>query len=274
MRQFVLLGDPVAHSLSPTIHQAAFQAWGVDARYRLRRVDDADLTEVVLEVARGGGGNVTLPHKEAVAALIQDPAPDLVETGACNCFWMSPDGTLAGDNTDVRGFLAALDDLAASVEGEAVLVLGAGGAARAVVIALRRRGVARVDLWNRTADRARRLVVDIGGGSACAPIHVLDRRSPGQRYALVVNATRLGIHASDPLPIELDGGVAEAAIDLVYGSAGTPWVRRARSLGIPARDGLVMLVHQAARSLKRWFPDRQPPIPLMLEAARAAAGGM
>jgi len=281
--EFVLLGDPVSHSLSPAIHQAAFAAWGIDARYRLRRVGADGLAAAVREAVRGGGGNVTLPHKQAVATLIEERMPDLLETGACNCFWMTSEGLLAGDNTDVAGFLAALDDLVAPNDEAApddpvapvsegrVLVLGAGGAARAVVIALGRLGVASVDLWNRTPENAHRLVAELKGGPGSAPIRVLDRRPRDGAYALVVNATRLGLDASDPLPITLEDGVAESVFDLVYGSGGTPWVRRAASLGIPACDGLLMLVHQAARSLERWFPDREPPIPDMLEAARAAA---
>jgi len=281
--EFVLLGDPVGHSLSPAIHRAAFEAWGIAVRYRLRRVEADGLAAAVREAARGGGGNVTLPHKQAVATLIEEPMPDLLETGACNCFWMTSEGRLAGDNTDVAGFLAALDELAAPGDGAApdvpaapvsdgrVLVLGAGGAARAVVVALGRLGVASVDLWNRTPENARRLVAELKRGPGSVPIRALDRRPRDGGYALVVNATRLGLDASDPLPIELEDGVAQSVFDLVYGSGGTPWVRRAAGLGIPACDGLIMLVHQAARSLQRWFPDREPRISVMLEAARAAA---
>ncbi|MFV1985778.1 MAG: shikimate dehydrogenase [Gemmatimonadota bacterium] len=265
-REFVLLGDPVAHSLSPRIHAAAFDAWGVDATYRAQRVEAAGLAAAVRSAAAGGGGNVTLPYKRAVAALLEDATPDVVETGACNCFWRDRGDTLAGDNTDVGGFIRALGDLDVEVTGAAVLILGAGGAAGAVVRAVQRLGAGRVEIWNRTTARARRLAAEVAGD-----VIVHDRLPEEGAYDLVVNATACGLRLADPLPMDLRGGTA-AAFDLVYAPGGTPWVKHAAALGIPATDGLGMLVHQAALSLRRWFPDREPPLKEMFRAARGAPG--
>ena len=259
-REFRLLGDPVEHSLSPRIHAAAFAAWGVEDRYVLSRVSARDFARQLRAAARGGGGNVTLPHKEAAAALIDRPGEAVTATGACNCFWPDSDGGIRGDNTDVGGFVRALGEWAPELRAARVLVLGAGGAARAVIHALAGLGAGRVDLWNRTADRATVLAASREG------VRSLERLPHSGDYDLVVNATRLGLDESDPLPIDLAGGVARRAFDLVYSSGGTAWVRHAGRLGIPARDGLSMLVYQAALSLRHWFPDREPPIEAMFDA--------
>lgn len=262
-REFRLLGDPVAHSLSPAIHRAAFEAWGVDATYTLQRVGPDELERAVRDAADRGGGNVTLPHKRAVARLLDRGSPHVAATGACNCFWRTSEGSLAGDNTDVEGFLAAVRDLGADVSGGRALVLGAGGAARAALRGLQLLGARRIDVWNRTAERARRLVTELAGD-----LDVLERRPTEGRYDLVVNATRLGLDEADPLPLDLSGGLAETALDLVYGRHGTPWTRHADEHGVPAMDGTRMLVHQAALSLARWFPEREAPLDAMFAVVR------
>ena len=268
-REFRLLGDPVAHSLSPAIHRAAFEAWGVADTYRLERVEAGGLERAVREAAERGGGNVTLPHKEAVAKLLDRRSRHVTSTGACNCFWRTADGELAGDNTDVEGFVAAARDLGAEVSGGRVLVLGAGGAARAVIRGLQLMGARRIELWNRTEGRARRLSTELSG-----ELDVLERRPTDGRYDLVVNATRLGLADTDPLPLDLSGGLADAALDLVYGRGpdGTAWTRHATRHGVDAADGAGMLVHQAALSLARWFPGREPPLTTMLAAVRGGSG--
>lgn len=265
-RDFVLIGDPVAHSLSPRIHRAVFDYWGVDAGYDVLRVGAGDLQAELSKAARSGGGNITLPHKRAAARCLDQATADVGATGACNCFWGLEDGGVAGDNTDVGGFTAALAEVLDDVSGAGVLVLGAGGAARAVVHALLGLGVAEIRVWNRTRDRALRLAARFGGA-----VQVVD--DPAFEPAdLLVNATRLGLEPSDPLPCDLSETDFGAVFDLVYACGGTPLVRVARELGIPATDGLPMLVHQAALSLLRWFPDRDPPLEVMFRAVRGGAG--
>lgn len=282
-RLFVLLGSPVDHSLSPALHQAAFRALEADAVYAAVEAEAAEVEPVMRAVARSGGGNVTLPHKERAAEAVDRASRAVEATGACNCFWRTPDGDLAGDNTDVEGFLAAvaglLPDATAPAEeggglaGRRVLLLGAGGGARAVLHGLDRVGAGRVDVLNRTRERADRMVERVPGGELDA--RVLRRREDAAgRYDLVVNATSLGLEPDDRLPVELGELEAGAVFDLVYAPGGTRWSRHARSLGVPARDGLEMLVRQAAASLRRWMDAEPPPeaTEAMRDAARAAAG--
>jgi shikimate dehydrogenase len=199
------------------------------------------------DLAGSGGGNVTLPHKGTAAAALDHGLPAVEATGACNCFWLDEGGCLVGDNTDVEGFLAACAEFdGAALDGAEVLLLGAGGAARAVAVACAKAGVASLDIRNRTRRRAEQLVEELGL-EGWARVQAASERL-GRAYDVVVNATRLGMEPGDPLPVELEREWCLAAIDLVYGHGGTPWTRRAAELGIPAQDGRFMLVHQAARS--------------------------
>lgn len=283
-RLFVLLGSPVEHSLSPALHDAAFRALGVDAVYAAVETEAAEVEAVMRAVARSGGGNVTLPHKELAAEAVDRASPAVEATGACNCFWRAPGGDLAGDNTDVEGFLAAAgglvpdaaspDDASDGLAGRRVLLLGAGGGARAVLHALDRAGAGRVDVLNRTRERAERMAERVPGPGL--DVRVLRRRGDvDDRYDLVVNATSLGLDPDDPLPIELGGLEVGAAFDLVYAPGGTRWSRHARSVGVPARDGREMLVRQAAASLRRWLDEEPSPeaTEAMRQTARAAAPG-
>ncbi len=277
---FVLVGDPVAHSISPPVYRAAFERWGANATYTARTTSERELESVVRRAAGTGGGNVTLPHKPRVAGWLERSTAAVAATGACNCFWLDSDGRLSGDNTDVAGFLAAVDALGVTLDGARVLLLGAGGAARAVLHAAVVGGASRIDVRNRTRDRAEALVAAIAPDRARA---LADEgragrsRAGGARrgsapYDLVVNATSLGLGAEDPLPLDLGGLDARAVLDLAYAPGGTRWSRAASALGLPAADGLEMLVRQAALSLRRWFPDEEPPLDAMRVAARAALG--
>ena len=273
-RLFALLGWPVEHSLSPAIHAAAFRELGTDAEYVLLPAREEELDGVLPAVARAGGGNVTVPHKEAAARLVDRPSEDVRRTGACNCFWAEGD-EVAGDNTDVGGFRAAVEAWPeAALRGGRILLLGAGGAARAVAAACRDGGAGSVEIWNRTPERARGLVRSIRESSppGGTDLGVLESRwDAGGAYDLVVNATSLGLEPDDEFPLELTDVEAAAVFDLVYGREGTAWTRHAADLGMPARDGLEMLVRQAGLSLRRWL-DVEPPIETMRQAARAAAG--
>jgi shikimate dehydrogenase len=257
-RVFALLGDPVAHSLSPVMQNAALESLGEDGVYVALRCREAQLNGLIRGLAlAGGGGNVTLPHKERATTALDRPTEAVRRTGACNTFWLE-DGDVHGDNTDVEGLRRALHRLMGGVpEGASVLLLGAGGAARAALAALLDDSVARVDLLNRTVERARAVARRLGGDRT----HVLDSRLRlGERsYDLVVNATRLGLGEGDPVPLEL-GTEAEAGavLDLVYGVGETPLVTRARELGIPAMDGGEMLLQQGAVAFERWWQQPAP----------------
>lgn len=269
---FALLGDPVAHSLSPVLHAASFEALGMDAVYTALRVLDEELAPVMRAVARqGGGGNVTLPHKERAAALVDDPSEAVRATGACNCYWGDGAGGLRGDNTDVDAFVEASRSVRPEGPDDAtILLLGAGGGARAVLRGALSAGARVIHVLNRTVERASRMVSDVavGGSEVGGSVRVLESRDEADvPYDLVVNATSLGIAADDPLPLDLGDRDVGAVLDLVYGPDETAWVRRARELDIRARDGLDMLVLQGAASVERWT-GRRPPLGPMRRAAR------
>lgn len=265
-RVFALLGDPVKHSLSPLVQNAAAQAEGVDGVYVALRTSAEDLPGFIRGLSRsGGGGNITLPLKEKAPSVLDVPLDAVRRTGACNTFWLR-DGKIVGDNTDVEGFRRALKGFLGpgAPQGQRVLLLGAGGAARAVLVALLDDGVKEVCVVNRSAERARSMARRIGG----ARVRVLDapREWQDQDFDLVVNATSLGLGAHDPLPIQLDRlARAGAVMDLVYGQLGTPFLRHAEGLGIRATDGREMLVQQAAAAFELWW-DRPAPLDVMRSA--------
>jgi shikimate dehydrogenase len=260
------LGDPVGHSKSPLVQNAAFAAAGVDGVYVAVRCALDDLQGFMRGLSRaGGGGNITLPHKERAASVVDVASPAVRRTGACNTFWGDEDGRVHGDNTDVDGFRQALKSFVeGSPAGIRVLLLGAGGAARAALMGLLEEDAGEVVVYNRTVERARAVARRIGGQRArVAPI-LEDLRS--ESFDLVVNATRLGLGESDPTPLDFDllhrvGG----AMDLVYGSKPTPFVRAAEAVGIRATDGAEMLVQQAAASFERWW-DEPAPVEIMRAA--------
>lgn len=265
-RLIALLGDPVAHSLSPRFQNAAFQAAGVDGVYVALRCDAEHFAGLLEGIARsGGGGNVTLPHKERAASLVESATEAVRRTGACNTYWCES-GRLCGDNTDVPGFQIAVQAIVGSPAGARVLLVGAGGAARGALYALLLSGVDSVVLLNRSPERAEAL------RQAFEPdarrIRLASEIGPlgSQHFDLVVNATSLGLHPTDPLPLEFGRiGSAGAVFDLVYARGETRWVQEARALGIPAMDGLEMLIHQGAVAFERWWG-----IPAPVEAMRAA----
>lgn len=271
-RLFALLGDPVDHSLSPLIQNAAFRAAGVDGVYTALRCGPDDLQGLILGLSRaGGGGNITLPHKERAATLVDAPNAAVRRTGACNTFWLEGD-RVVGDNTDVDGFSRGLSNfLGRPPEGFRVLLLGAGGAARAALVGLLDDGVAEVRLLNRSVERARAVSRRIGGER----VRVLSGPDEAwdEEFDLVVNATRLGLHADDPLPYDLERlGRVGAVMDLVYGPDDTPFVRRARAEGVPATDGREMLVQQGAAAFARWW-DRAAPVDEMRRRIEAVVVG-
>jgi len=257
-RVFALLGDPVAHSLSPTMQNAAFRALGLEAAYVPLRCRAGDLPDLLRVLVRAeGGGNVTVPHKEAAARAVQRGSDQVTALGACNTFW-GEDGVIAGENTDVAGLVEALDRLDAP-EGP-WLVFGTGGGARAAVGAALRRGVG-LAITSRSPDRRQAFVDWVGslGGTIVPP----------ESCRVVINATPLGLHFDDPLPPPPPRGV-EVALDMVYARGETQWVRAMRTKGLRASDGRAMLVGQGAAAFERWFPGVGAPTEIMRAAVDAA----
>jgi shikimate dehydrogenase len=255
-----LLGNPVGHSMSPQLHTAAFAACGIDAVYVACAVTDVRAAVAGLGALGALGANVTLPHKRTVWELVERRTDEAQRIGAANTLFRDG-GTWVADNTDAVGLQRVLTDDVGLVAGDAVMLYGAGGAARAAAVALGRIG-ARVRVEARRAEPAAQvtqLAVDAGAS-------VL---GGGARPRLIINATPLGLHG-ERLP-EGFGALAadQLALDLVYGRQPTPFVRAARAAGAGAWDGLGMLVAQAGASFERWTGVAAP-LAAMWDAARSA----
>jgi len=263
-RVLAVLGDPVAHSLSPALYNAAIHALGLDAVYVTLRVPADDLSIVLPALAVAGvSGNVTVPHKEAAERAVMRKTDLCARAGACNTFWMELEGkdhVLVGDNTDIPAIAATIAELAP--DASRWLLLGTGGSARAVAIAA---ADAKVDLRvrSRAPERARTFVQWAEDRGARAQlVETLEAD-------VVINATPLGLAANDPLPIDPStvAGV-RAALDLVYAPGETAWVRawRARHPQVGAADGRGVLVRQAALAFGRFFPGVAAPVEVMRAA--------
>jgi len=263
-RVLAIVGDPVQHSLSPALHNAAISALGLDAVYVPIRTDAVSLPHVIKAFeAIGIAGNVTLPHKLAVAQLLIRLTAAAQELSAVNTFFPEG-GRLVGDNTDVAGLLEALDRLEAPGPW---LVAGTGGAARAVAAAARARSAR---LLVRSRDSARAATFAAWAREAGVDAHPDDG---GASVGTALNATPLGLKAGDPPPVpadRLDG--CRVALDLVYAPNETAWIRFCRTRGLRAADGRAMLVAQGAYAFERFFPGVTAPREVMAAAVRQALG--
>ena len=252
-------GWPVAHSRSPAMHNAAFASLGMTNWLYTRLPLPAELfAETVHALPSSGyrGINVTIPHKEAALAVADSASESAAAIGAANTLTFADDG-IEADNTDAQGFLDAVGE---PLAGRSVLVLGAGGAARAVVWAARAAGAREVLVWNRTPERARQLAADFG-------VEPVER---ARRADVVVNTTAVGLQGSAAdLPLD-EIPDPELVADLVYGPSEPPVTAWARARGTRVTDGLEVLLRQGALSFVRWTGE-DPPLNPMREAIRACS---
>jgi shikimate dehydrogenase len=246
-----VLGFPVSHSRSPAMMNAAFAELGLDWRYLHLPVPPELLAETVRALPGSGyrGANVTIPHKLAAHALADELTGAAAAIGAVNTLSFEDGGRVRGDNTDAGGLIDALG----AERPASALVLGAGGAARAAVWALREAG-AEVSVWNRTPARARELAGEFG-------VRPVERPGPAE---LLVNATSVGLSKEDSLDA-LPLVEAATVVDLVYGPEPTELVAWAERHGARVIDGLEILVRQGARSFERWT-GRAAPLDTMRKA--------
>lgn len=263
MPRLAVLGHPVGHSRSPAMHSAALAELGLADEWSYEAIDvapDAFEPRVREMPAEGfAGANVTVPHKGAALALADELSETAREIGAANTLVFADDGVRA-ENTDADGLLRALP---CPLAGARALVLGAGGAGRAIVWALLREG-ASVAVWNRTPLRSQHLCEELGGEPVADPEQA--------DYELIVNSTAVGLRGEDPfaeLPLRAEALSSEqTVVDMVYGSGRTALLQAAEAAGATTVDGIEVLVQQGALSLEIWTA-RPAPLDTMRTAARA-----
>lgn len=265
IRAFVV-GHPIAHSRSPLIHGHWLAEHGIAGSYERLDVPPEDFASFVRGLAASGyaGGNVTIPHKEAAFALSDTLTPRASAIGAVNTLVVGADGRIHGDNTDAPGFCAHLDQsLGVDWPGRGTaVILGAGGAARAIVVGLAERGVPRILVANRTRERAE-AVAALAPGTAEA-LAWTDLPAALADAALLVNTTSLGMKGQPPLILDLAPLPAGAAVaDIVYAPLETDLLAASRARGLAAVDGLGMLLHQAVPGFQAWFGLRPEVTPAL-----------
>lgn len=264
-RAFVC-GHPIKHSRSPMIHGYWLTQYGIEGSYQAVDIAPEDFSSFLKTLRAQGfvGGNLTIPHKEAALKIVDRLDPSASEIGAVNTVWLR-DGLLWGANSDYHGFAANLDQCQPGWDKSKIgVILGAGGASRAIIYALQSRGFTDIRVLNRTVSRAQDLA-DAFGPTVSA--HSLaDAKVLLADAGLVVNATSVGMQGDEGLPIDPDWLAPETLVsDIVYVPLETPLLAAARQRGLPTVDGLGMLLHQATLGFERWFGVQ----PVVTEELRA-----
>jgi shikimate dehydrogenase len=257
-----VIGWPIAHSLSPRLHGLWLRHYRIDGAYVPLSVRPKHLGDVLATLPKLGfrGINLTFPHKEKALGLVHKATPAARRIGAVNTIVVDPQGLLIGSNTDAFGFLESLREAIPQWRADRgpAVVLGAGGAARAIVFALLEESAPEVRLINRTSARAAALAADLGGPIRC--VSWTERAEALVGAALVVNSTTLGMHHQPPLDLDLTNLPRRAVVcDVVYAPPETPLLAAARARGNPTVGGLGMLLHQARPGFAAWF-GRMPDI--------------
>lgn len=273
MKLVGIIGHPVGHSLSPVFQQAAFDALGIDARYEAW---DTPLEQLAARVASLRapaclGGNVTIPHKEAAAGLVDELDPQAVRMAAVNTI-VNRGGRLLGYNTDGAALAEAMGrECGFDVAGKSILLVGAGGAARGIAFAFAAAGAAAIAIWNRSPERAGRLARDVTAmGTATAVGVVAEPRTEG--FDAIVNCTSVGMSGTGTegdSPCRFERARPGAlAVDIVYRPAETAFLGAAKAAGLASLGGLPMLIYQGALAFTLWT-GRPAPVDVMFAAARA-----
>jgi shikimate dehydrogenase len=261
-----VVGHPVKHSRSPIIHGYWLEQFGINGRYDRYDVKPEDFSHFVKTLSEQGlqGVNVTIPHKEAAFLALDEATERARRLKAANTLWFE-NGKLWGDNTDSIGFLANLDQghPGWDINAKSALILGAGGAARAIIAGLQERNIEKITIVNRTRERAEELALMSGGQVAVAEWSKLSFQL--ESADLVVNTTSLGMSGQPDLDLSLDPLGRNALVtDIVYVPLETNLLKQARLRGNPVVDGLGMLLHQAVPGFEHWFGKR----PVVTDALR------
>ena len=257
-RRAFVCGHPIAHSRSPLIHGYWLKELGLSGSYERIDVAPNDFPAFLASIRQQGfvGGNITLPHKEAAFRVVEKRDRDAEAVGAVNTVWFDSGGALCGGNTDAYGFTANLDETAPQWrKGRKAVVLGAGGAARAVIHALQEHGYGDIRLVNRTIARAEELAGRFGEGLSVHDWHALNELLGDAD--LLVNTSSLGMKGAPELEVRLDPLPTHAVVaDIVYVPLETALLTAAKARGLATVGGLDMLLHQAVPGFERWFGQR------------------
>ena len=269
-----LLGWPVEHSLSPRMHNAAFAEMGEPLCYVALPVRPEDLEDAVSGIRAMGfkGFNLTVPHKEAVMPLLNKVAPEASFMGAVNTVVIDHLGRLTGHNTDGRGFLISLEEEGVEVKGKRVLIVGSGGAARAVSWSLCEAG-AEVHIYDINPETSTRLVDDLAiNYKNVFLLDTIEDEAVTSSMDIIINATPLGLKDGDPLPISIDHlHPGQTVVDLIYWV--TPLLNEAASKGCATLNGLGMLLWQGVLASELWTGKKPPVDTMKSELARVLDGG-
>ncbi|MEG6508072.1 shikimate dehydrogenase [Methyloligella sp. 2.7D] len=272
MKHASVIGWPIEHSRSPMIHGYWLKRYGIDGAYDKRAVPPEEIETFLGALGKHGlaGANVTIPHKEA-ALRVADEADEAAKAiGAANTLWLDAAGKLQAANTDAYGFMTALETAAPgfSVKGKTAVLLGAGGAARAILYGLLEAGAGKAIIANRSRDRAEALAQSFGPRVAVVDWDAREDALSGA--ALLVNTTSLGMTGQPPLSISLEKLPEDAVVaDIVYSPLQTELLKTASARGLRTVDGLGMLMHQAVPGFARWFgvrPEVTDELRALLEA--------
>lgn len=252
-----VVGDPISHSLSPKLHGYWLRKYGVSGDYAAYHVAKNELADFIARLKPNNieGVNLTVPHKESAMALVDELDASAKKIGAVNTIYFDDRGKMIGANTDGYGFLKHLKQTTQkwAAENGPVTIIGAGGAARAVIVSLLDDGVPEIRLTNRTLERATSLASEIAD-SRIKVISWSDREDALSNVELIVNVTTLGMAGQPALELSLDKLPKEATVyDIVYNPLETDLLKRARERGNETIDGLGMLLHQAVPGFKAWF---------------------
>lgn len=254
---FAVIGDPIAHSKSPFMHNTWFQELGIDATYIPIHVKSEDLQKAVssLKLLGASGWNVTVPHKEGIIPFLDELDPLAEKMGAVNTVVRQHDGTLKGYNTDGAGFVNALEEtVGKDNRTKKVLLVGAGGASRGIAFAMQQYGYEDISIANRTVSKAEAIIDELGEGTA---LSLEEAEKQLDKYGIIIQATSLGLSTGEnKLPLSLNG-LQEGTIvaDIVYNPLMTPFLTEAEKRGATIVTGLGMFVHQGAIAFNHWLGE-------------------
>ncbi|WP_057764893.1 shikimate dehydrogenase [Cytobacillus praedii] len=258
---FAVIGDPIAHSMSPAMHNDLFQAYGIDAHYQPLHVRRENLKEAVIGLKAIGtaGFNITIPHKETIIPLLDKLDPLAEAIGAVNTV-VNEDGKFVGYNTDGSGYLQGLLTLLPTIKEKNILIIGAGGAARALYFTLAQAGVNRLDICNRTTQKAEQLINECPFHVPSAAIGKEEAEKKLADYQLLIQTTPIGMSPNiESLPLSLHNLETDALVsDIIYNPLETKILREAKNKGAKIQNGLDMFVYQGALAFEKWtgiFPN-------------------